>query len=253
MWSSMNLSLKKRTQPSRRTSRIARHLIQCPIPYTSDPNSIFSHWEWTLMNFRLSLPLLLTSGVVLSVSSWTDIGEPTSSTSQRPLPPAKQRYHKNLNHPNYNSLQTISWQQPACLKIPRILSLSLGMDGTYAGFQVITVVTRWRFKTLPSQSHRVNTDISFMLRMDLHFWFFSTETGEWDHAAGGYSWREIYRHVIRMWVWGGVWVFVWEFEAKKTKLNRVPISILDTGSEDPTEGKFSFPVVHGVHTTCNLK
>ena len=78
------------TSPSRRTSRIAP--ARPPpnpmgIPHTSDPNSISSHWE---------LPSIPTSALDLgndgdlSMSSWTDAGEPASPISQPPLPPAKQ-------------------------------------------------------------------------------------------------------------------------------------------------------------------
>jgi hypothetical protein len=85
-------SFEEGTSPSRRTSRIAP--VRQPrspmgISHTSDPNSssISSHWELP------SIPtatLDLGSGADLSMSSWTDVGEPTSPTFQPPLPPTKQ-------------------------------------------------------------------------------------------------------------------------------------------------------------------
>ena len=82
-------NLEEGTPPSRRTSRIAP--LRPPptpagIPHTSD--SISPHWE--LPSIPTAAPLDLGSGADLSMSSWTDVGEPTSPTSQLPPPPVKQ-------------------------------------------------------------------------------------------------------------------------------------------------------------------
>ena len=83
----MNLTASR----SRRTSRLAP--VRPPanpvgIPYASDPNSIFSHWQ--LPSTTPTNDLDLESNADLSTSSRTDAGKPTSPNSQPPLPPAKQ-------------------------------------------------------------------------------------------------------------------------------------------------------------------
>ena len=85
-------SLEEGTSPSRRTSRIAP--ARSPpnslgIPRTSDPNSNSISSQWELPSIP-SATLDLGSGADLTMSSWTDVGEPTSPTTQPPLPPAKQ-------------------------------------------------------------------------------------------------------------------------------------------------------------------
>ena len=82
-------SLEEGTPPSRRNSRRTSRItpVRPPpnpmgIPHTSDPNSISSQWELpSIPNATLDL------GSGGDLSSWTDVGEPTSPTSQ---PPAKQ-------------------------------------------------------------------------------------------------------------------------------------------------------------------
>ena len=84
-------SLEEGTSLSRRTSRIAP--ARSPpnpigIPRTSDTNSSISS-QWELPSIPTAT-LDLGSGADLTMSSWTDVGEPTSPTTQPPPPPAKQ-------------------------------------------------------------------------------------------------------------------------------------------------------------------
>ena len=138
-------SLEEGTPPSRRTSRIAP--VRSPrntmgIPHTSDPNSISSHWELPSIP---TAPLDLGSGSDLSMSSWTDLGEPKSPPSQPSLPPAKQS--SLLSHkPKPSELQLSAddlmtiWGRVGVQVCEAATSLfenskkTLVGDGTYAGF-----------------------------------------------------------------------------------------------------------------------
>ena len=138
-------SLEEGTPPSRRTSRIAP--VRPPpnpmgIPHTSDPSNISSQWELP------SIPtaaLDLGSGGDISMTSWTDIGEPTSPTPQPPLPPAKKS--SLLSHkPKPSELQLSAddlmtmWGRVGVQVCEVATSLfenskkALVGDGTYAGF-----------------------------------------------------------------------------------------------------------------------
>ena len=139
-------SLEERSSPSRRTSRITP--VRSPrntmgiIPHTSDPNSISSHWELPSIP---TAPLDLGSGADLSMSSWTDVGEPTSPISQPPPPPAKQPTLPS-HKPKPSELQLSAddlmtiWGRVGVQVCEVATSLfenskkALIGDGTYAGF-----------------------------------------------------------------------------------------------------------------------
>jgi hypothetical protein len=133
-------SLEGGTPPSRRTSRITPvRSPPNPTGITSDPNSISSHWELP------SIPtaaLDLGSGADLSMSSWTDVGEPTSPTSQPPAKKASLLSHKPKPSElqlSADDLMTI-WGRVGVQVCEVATSLfenskkALIGDGTYAGF-----------------------------------------------------------------------------------------------------------------------
>ena len=134
-------SLEEGTSPSRRTSRIAsvrppRNPMGIPM-LPSDPNNISSHWELP------SIPtaaLDLGDGGDLSMSSWTDVGEPMSPTSQPPLPAVKQHKPKPSElQLSADDLMTM-WGRVGVQVCEVATSLfenskkALVGDGTYAGF-----------------------------------------------------------------------------------------------------------------------
>ena len=140
-------SLEEAKPPSRRTSRIGAPVRSPPNPmpvHTTDPNTISESSHWELPSIPTAA-LDIGSGGDLSMSSWTDLGEPTSPTSQRPPPPPKKpslQSHK----PKPSEVQLSAddlmavWGRVGVQVCEVATSLfenskkSLIGDGTYAGF-----------------------------------------------------------------------------------------------------------------------
>ena len=141
-------SIEEPISPSRRTSRMAP--VRSPpnpmgIPQASDPSSISSQWELPSIP---SAALDFGSGGDLSLSSWTDAGEPTSPTPsfQQPRLPSKRQSVLRPKTMSSSELQRSAddlmrmWGRVGVQVCEVATSLfenskkTLIGDGTYAGF-----------------------------------------------------------------------------------------------------------------------